>query len=126
MIWSTARNSFASRATHGVSTMNGTAARFLRLGVSLSGLVVLGWVLTGQAARPAKQGVPLPTDWSHSHVIFSRPATAEQAQRVGEDPRYWQQWYRQNVTRVLVEDPATLADATATPGSQGAWSELLG
>jgi hypothetical protein len=106
--------------------MNGTAARFLRLGVSLSGLVVLGWVLSGQAAKPAKQGIPLPTDWSHSHVIFSRPATAEQAQRVGEDPRYWQQWYRQNVTRVLAEGPATLADAIATPGSQGAWSELLG
>jgi hypothetical protein len=122
----TARKPFAFRATHGVSTMNGTAARFLRLGVSLSGLVVLGWVLTGQAAKPAKQGIPLPTDWSHSHVIFSRPATAEQAKRVGEDPRYWQQWYRQNVTRVLAEDPATLADATATPGSQGAWSELLG
>jgi hypothetical protein len=94
--------------------------------VSLSGLVVLGWVLSGQAAKPAKQGIPLPTDWSHSHVIFTRPATAEQAERVGEDPRYWQQWYRQNVTRVLAENPATLADATATPGSQGAWSELLG
>jgi hypothetical protein len=50
--------------------MNGTATRFLRLGVSLSGLVVLGWVLTGQAAKPARHGIPLPTDWSHSHVIF--------------------------------------------------------
>jgi hypothetical protein len=107
--------------------MNGTAARFLRLGVSLSGLVVLGWVLSGQAAKPARHGIPLPTDWSHSHVIFPQPATAEQAQRIGEDPRYWQQWYRQNVTPVLAEDPATLADATAmNPGSEGAWSELLG
>src|SRR5438067_1692772 len=50
---SAASDSFASCLTHGVSIMNGTAARFLRLGVSLSGLVVLGWVLTGQAAKPA-------------------------------------------------------------------------
>jgi hypothetical protein len=55
--------------------MNGTAARFLRLGVSLSGLLVLGWVLTGQAAKPVQEG--LPTDWSHSHVIFSPPASDE-------------------------------------------------
>src|SRR4249920_2791688 len=73
---STARNSIAYRATHGVRIMNGSAARFLRLGVSLSGLLVLGWVLTGQAARPDSQG--LPTDWTHRHVIFSEPATYEQ------------------------------------------------
>ena len=53
--------------------MNGTSARFLRLGVSLSGLVVLGWVLTGQAAKPVERGIPLATDWTHSRVIFSRP-----------------------------------------------------
>jgi len=74
--------------------MNATAARFLRLGVSLSGLAVLGWVLTSQAAKPAKHGIPLPTDWSHSHLIFSRPASAEQLARVSRDPRYWQQLQR--------------------------------
>ena len=82
--------------------MNGSAARFLRLGVSLSGLLVLGWVLTGQAAKPAAQG--LPTDWTHRHVIFSQPATYEQVSQVTRDPRYWQQFYRQNVSRVL-SDP---------------------
>lgn len=75
--------------------MNGTAARFLRLGVSLTGLVTLGWVLTGQAARPHR-GTPVPTDWSHRHLIFSHPATSEQAARVSEDPRYGQQLQRLN------------------------------
>lgn len=74
--------------------MNGTAARFVRLGVSLVGLVTLGWVLTGQAAKPARHGIPLPTDWSHRHLIFSRPASPELLARVSEDPRYWQQLYR--------------------------------
>jgi hypothetical protein len=72
--------------------MNGTATRFLRLGVSLAALVTLGWVLTGHAAKPVRHSVP--TDWSHRHLIFSHPASAERAARVSEDPRYWQQKYR--------------------------------
>ena len=72
--------------------MNGTAARFLRLGMSLSGLVILGWVLTGQAAPPAQEG--LPTDWTHRHLIFSQPATFEQVRQITSEPRYWQQFFR--------------------------------
>ena len=74
--------------------MNGTAARLFRLGVSLAGLVTVGWVLTGLAAKPVHRGIPLPTDWSHRHLIFSRPGTTERAARVSEDLRYWQQMYR--------------------------------
>lgn len=108
--------------------MNGTAARFLRLGVSLSGLLVLGWVLTGQAAKPARHGIPLPTDWSHSHVIFSRPATAEQVALVSEDPRYWQQRHRREdlVTSVEGADPTPGILDAASSATNGAWSEDLG
>jgi hypothetical protein len=128
---STARNSIASRATHGVRIMNGTAARFLRLGVSLSGLVVLGWVLTGQAAKPSAEG--LPTDWTHRHVIFSEPATYEQVAQVTRDPRYWQQFYRRNVSRVL-SDPMPSDDTSVNLGLQAPsnrkvhrdWSQNLG
>ena len=74
--------------------MNGTATRFLRLGVSLAGLVTLGWVLTGYAAKPVRHSTSLPTDWSHRHLIFSHPQSAEQAARVNEDPRYLQQVQR--------------------------------
>jgi hypothetical protein len=112
--------------------MNGTAARFFRLGVSLSGLVVLGWVRTGQAAKLAKHGIPLPTDWSHRHLVFSRPSSAEQLARVGEDPRYWQELHRREEALRL---PASVADASAgafAPASvegkklKGLWSEDLG
>ena len=105
--------------------MNGTAARFLRLGMSLSGLVILGWVLTGQAAPPAQEG--LPTDWSHRHLIFSQPATFEQVNRITSEPRYWQQFFRDNVKRTLPADAAASGDATSmVPGSQGFWSESMG
>jgi hypothetical protein len=108
--------------------MNGSAARFLRLGGGLSGLMVLGWVLTVHAAKPAPEG--LPTDWTHKHLIFSQPSSFEQIGEVTSEPRYWQQWYRQNVRPVLV-DPAASGDAAsmnlgAESESSGAWSEFLG
>jgi hypothetical protein len=96
--------------------------------VSLSGLVVLGWVLTGEAAKPADRGIPLPTDWSHSHVIFSRPATEEQMRSVADDPRYWQQLHRQAQSLVLSPEASSLP-AIQTGGraaSKGLWSEDLG
>ena len=103
--------------------MNG-AARFLRLGVSLSVLVVLGVVLTGRAAPPAQEGMP--TDWSHRHVIFSQPSTYAQVNRITSDPRYWQQWYRDNVPRAQPVDGEGSANAILDPASTGDWSENLG
>jgi radical SAM protein with 4Fe4S-binding SPASM domain len=78
--------------------MNGIAARSLGYGAGLLTLVVLGWILTEQAAGPAKHRVSLPTDWSHRHVVFSNPTTAEEYARAIDEPRYWQrqQMYRRN------------------------------
>jgi hypothetical protein len=66
----------------------------LRLGVSLLGLLSLSPSLLAQASSNVSAKAPLPTDWSHRHLIFSRPATKERARRVEKDPRYWQQQAR--------------------------------
>jgi hypothetical protein len=110
--------------------MTGNAACLVRFATGLSGLVVLGWFLAGHAAQPAQEGLPM--DWSHHHVIFSQPATAEQAARVARDPRYWQQWARQNIARVLSSDSGNQAFGVPSfPGItqekvQADWSEDLG
>jgi len=114
--------------------MEGNISRVVRLGAGLLGVVTLGWILTGQAAQPILEG--LPTDWTHRHVIFSQPATAEEAARMAGDPRYWQQWYRQNVVRVLSSDAAASPDATtwgirrtarrASSQIHADWSQALG
>jgi len=39
---------------------------------------------------------PSATDWSHHHLLFSQPATAEQLKRVQQNPRYWQQLLRRS------------------------------
>ncbi|MHB8216526.1 MAG: hypothetical protein ACYDDS_10645 [Candidatus Sulfotelmatobacter sp.] len=114
--------------------MKSDAARSLRLAAGLSGLMIMGWVLTGQATKPANQGIPLPTDWSHRHLIFSRPGSAEQLARVSKDPRYQQQLHRLGQSREL---PANVADLGALALSSaireeknktggGFWAEDLG
>jgi hypothetical protein len=74
-----------------------------------SGWVWLVWIngfgvgVDRPGSQAGREGMP--TDWSHRHVIFSEPSTFEQVGQITSDPRYWQQWYRQNVARAL-PDPA--------------------
>jgi len=84
--------------------MNGHAARFFRLGVGFVALLALGCVLTVSAAKPSRRGIALPTDWSHSHLVFSQPRSVEQAMRLQEDPRFGQQLYRRALPLMLPPD----------------------
>ncbi|HLZ43787.1 MAG TPA: hypothetical protein VKQ11_22670 [Candidatus Sulfotelmatobacter sp.] len=114
--------------------MNSTGARFARVGGALLLLVTVGWFFTLHAARPYEHG--LPTDWSHRHIIFSQPRTAEQVARVAHDTRYWQQFVRRKMVRLLsVEDgisnpdqPTSFATAenSAGPSSKGLWAINMG
>jgi hypothetical protein len=79
--------------------------RLLWLGISILGALTLSPALMGQASGDSRADAPVPTDWSHQRVIFSRPGTPEQAARVRREARYWQQLARQA--------PATLAGAEA-------------
>jgi hypothetical protein len=83
--------------------------------MALSGLMVLGWVFTGHAAKPARHGIPLPTDWSHQHLIFSRPGTAEEFARVSRDPRYQQQIHRRGEALMLPEIAAFMGAGPFAP-----------
>ena len=89
--------------------MRGIGARSLGYSAGVFTLVVLGWILTGQAAGPAKHRISLPTDWSHRHVVFSRPGTAEEYARVVDEPRFLQQMYRREFPAAPVAVPALAA-----------------
>ncbi len=90
----------------------------------------------GQASPDSGAAVGVPSDWSHHHVIFSRPATAEQARRVHQDPRYRQQLARRAGVRLPVaqgsEDGASeawLSENAPLPGRNGIkgdWSQDMG
>src|SRR5260370_39880123 len=69
--------------------------RLLGLGISMLGVLTLSPALLGQAPPEHEAAAPVLRDWSHHHVIFSRPATAEQAQPIQQVARYSQQLHRQ-------------------------------
>lgn len=107
--------------------MNGIGARSLGYCAAVLGLVALAWILTGQAARPVQQGMPM--DWSHRHLIFSQPSTDAQAAAVMNDPRYWQQFNRLHFVKTLnasesgFSGPGLFAGAAT---SHGDWAQNLG
>ena len=112
----------------------GRGARLGRVGAALLAVVTLGWILTVHASRPYEQG--LPTDWTHQHVIFSQPGTADQVTRVAHDPRYWQQWIRHHMVRVLSTEGVVPGRDALSPYNDsvgvfptvahGDWSENMG
>jgi hypothetical protein len=93
----------------------------------------------GQASQGSAQS-GTPNDWTHHHVIFSKPATAEQTRRVQQDPRYWQQIRRQSpvvpevdTRRVLDSElrrrphpPSPIKNPSKNPGLDRDWAVDLG
>jgi hypothetical protein len=115
--------------------MNGNAARVARILTGILMLTALGRVLTGQTAKPYEHGMP--TDWTHHAVIYTRPVTAQQVANAANDPRYWQQWIRQNMVRHLSADGEVPSqeNALASHGlrvfarsqqTHGDWGEYMG
>ena len=63
----------------------------------LPSLAVVGVALAvfllvhGTGAQETGQRIPLISDWSHRHIVFSQPRTFEEAWRLQREPRYWMQ-----------------------------------
>jgi len=111
--------------------MQGNVSRVVLFGTGLVALVTLGWILTGHAANPLSEGLPI--DWTHQHVIFSQPQTFEEVGRLAGDPRYWQQWYRQHVARVIsangessIESAYTQTGESVDNSASNDWVQTLG
>ena len=80
--------------------------RTFRFGIALVGLAALAMALQGWAPnsqRPLRDRIPLPADWSHRHLIYSRPSTLGQALQNQQRHRFWHQWFRRNA-RVELPD----------------------
>lgn len=52
--------------------------------------------LSAQQGNSSNGRAPLVQDWSSRHIVFSKPANNWQAILNQSDPRFWQQYYRQN------------------------------
>jgi hypothetical protein len=112
-------------------------------GIPMLGVLIVSPALSGQTGPAAEKEIPSRTDpvlsdWSHRHVIFSRPATAEQAARLEKDPRYLQQRYRNELPPLVpAVDPldgnalksptgSHISSAGTNKKPNGYWQENLG
>jgi hypothetical protein len=86
---------------------------FLRLGISLLGALVLSPALLGQASPDSAAAKPVVTDWSSHHLIFSKPASAGQTQRV-EPLRAASSGGKSGINRDWSQDLGTAATVGAT------------
>ena len=65
------------------------------LGIVGAALVVFAMVRATNAQGGGER-ISIVSDWSHRHVVFSRPDSLEKAWRLQAEPRYWQQVFRRN------------------------------
>jgi hypothetical protein len=96
------------------------------LSFAVFGGLALSPGLLGQMLPASGVRIPLPTDWSHQHVIFSRPATAEMAAKLEQDPRYWQQRYRREWPLILPASASAISHDPAAPITPQDWQESMG
>jgi hypothetical protein len=76
--------------------------------------------LSLSAQQSTHTRIPLVTDWSSRHLIFSAPSTAAKLAEVSRDPRFQQQWLRRNL------HPAPPKDGEETGGGASAAIEAFG
>ena len=99
--------------------------------------IFAGSDLQSQTSEDSQAVVHLPTDWSHHHLVYSNPATAEQLKRAQQEPRYWQQLFRRSQSTppqagldlaLPFELPhgSKAASASKNPKLKRDWSENMG
>src|ERR1700721_2071412 len=75
----------------------------LRSGISSSAAALIAvaflFLLRSTVAQDPFPRIPMVSDWTHQHVVFSQPLTSEMASRIQRDPRYWMQILRRNGRR---------------------------
>lgn len=114
---------------------------FLRLNKTVMPGVVLtlaALVTTPMFSRDDQEATPrslagIPWDWSHHHLIFSKPATTEQAAELQQDPRYWHQWHHRALQAAGAAPepskypPLSLAESEASKqkSQTGLWGQSL-
>jgi hypothetical protein len=82
------------------------SARVVRFCLALLGFAAIAIALQGQdpnSPGPFRYRIPLPEDWSHRHLLYSRARTLGQALQNQQRHRFWHQWFRRNA-RVELPD----------------------
>jgi hypothetical protein len=69
------------------------------LALFLVGAAIVIALVVVRATSAQNGPVPMATDWSHRHLIFSQPRSLFEAFKLSSNPRYVQQWIRRNAEK---------------------------
>lgn len=94
----------------------------------LLGAAVVATMVIVVRGTSAKNGpVPLATDWSHRHLIFSQPHSLLDSFKLSANPRYVQQWIRRNFEKKSGAERERERGHHQEPNRiQGDWNVYLG
>ena len=94
----------------------------------LLGAAVMSTMVIVVRGTSAKNGpVPLATDWSHRHLIFSQPHSLLDSFKLSSNPRYVQQWIRRNFEKKSDPEGGRGRGRHQEPNRiQGDWNVYLG
>jgi hypothetical protein len=86
---------------------------------SLSTVLLLATHISGQNFARPDGSIPLPVDWSASHVVYTVDFKPEQAAHMINEPRLWASWFLHgNSPRSLLSSSATALQRSATSGDK--------
>jgi hypothetical protein len=82
-----------------------------KVAVTVPGIALFAFLMVrGTMAQGTGSRIPIVSDWSHRHLVFSAPQSIWHAWRLQGEPRYWHQWSRQNEWALRLANPHLLSD----------------
>jgi len=68
-------------------------------------LFLLSWRVKTHAQdnAPSRRPVPMTSDWSNRHMVYSAPTSMSQAWRLQAESRYLHQWTRRNAAALRAQ-----------------------
>jgi hypothetical protein len=91
--------------------MNLTPSWMCKVALTVSGIaLVLFLMVRRTTAQGTGARMPIVSDWSHQHLVFSAPQSIWHAWRLQGEPRYWHQWSRQHEWALRSANPRTESD----------------
>jgi hypothetical protein len=91
--------------------MNLTPSWICKVALTFPGIALaLFFMVRGTSAQGPGSRIPIVSDWSHQHLVFSAPLSIWHAWRLQSEPRYWHQWARQNEWALRSAKPHFLSD----------------
>jgi hypothetical protein len=91
--------------------MNSTPSWMCKVAVTVPGIALVTFLMVrGTTAQGTGSRMPIVSDWSHQHLVFSAPQSIWHAWRLQGEPRYWHQWSRQNEWALRSANPHTQSD----------------